>query len=263
MKRCIFTVSIGDVPAGHGYQYSLLTMAAYARKVGADFVCKTSLEHSLVEHDPPYPPHLEKLEILSLLKKYDCVLYLDADILITPWASDIFKELNDPTKFYIYNEGWHDRDGTVQDIFNRMGKVEWAKTGDYLDYYNTGVMLFYKSHAKILEAFDYKECFIDDFHEQTYLNYLIAKTKADVCHLPDKYNRMAICNFKLKERSWQRFRASFIHYAGWCFVVDKDRTELMREDYLNMYERPRLKRKRNIGELGSIFNSRLRNLFHA
>ena len=88
-------------------------MASYARKVKADLVCKTSLEHSLKEGEATYPPHLEKLEVLRLLKTYDCVLYVDSDILVTPWASNIFEEFSDPTKFYIYNEGWHDRDGTV------------------------------------------------------------------------------------------------------------------------------------------------------
>ena len=72
---------------------------AYAKKVNADFLCIKEYK-DIFKYIPANSffekAILEKLNLGDLLNDYERVLYIDADILITPKAKDIF---SNPTIF--------------------------------------------------------------------------------------------------------------------------------------------------------------------
>ncbi|WP_283241111.1 glycosyltransferase, partial [Pseudoalteromonas ruthenica] len=111
------------------YQAAILSFKHYADKVGADLIVSDELHYPINIHDPHYganPAWAEKLRIGELLKEYDRVLYLDADILISPSAQDIFKQYTDPMVIYMLNEGAIcDRQFERQLIENKLGLLNW------------------------------------------------------------------------------------------------------------------------------------------
>ena len=90
MKKAIFTLAIGDNPM---YKAAVESFKAYGKKVGADVIVSDRLHYKVDIKNPKFdasPAWCEKLYITDLLKEYDRVLYLDADIIVTPEARDIF-----------------------------------------------------------------------------------------------------------------------------------------------------------------------------
>ena len=228
-KNAIFTIAIHDCEY---FQYTILTMRYYAEKINCDLVV---LEEPFVGFRNIY---FEKMYFLELLKVYDRVLYLDADIVITPNAKDIFKRFPDKEVFYAFNENLDD------DVMDRDSFVKAVvKDGDWwpvngngkYQYFNAGVFLISKSHAKFFENFkaDSKvEGVLDWDTDQTMMNYIVAFNKIPFKSLPYSFNRM----FLGKKDEWYfRYEASFIHYAGNGYCHKKQRAIFMLSDYCHLY----------------------------
>ncbi|MBQ4847826.1 glycosyltransferase [Pseudoalteromonas sp. MMG005] len=235
MKKVIFTLAIGDNPM---YQAAILSFKHYADKVGADLIVSDELHYPINIRDPHYganPAWAEKLRIGELLKEYDRVLYLDADILISPSAQNIFKQYTDPMVVYMLNEGAIcDRQCERQLIENKLGRLNWPMQCEDVIYYNVGVVLA----SQGCKLFDYADlaglqsvCNHIRFYEQTFFNYQIFKNALKHKELATTYNRMDMFG---KEGYLE---ADFIHYAGKGYAKNSRRRDVQfLKDFATLYD---------------------------
>ena len=213
MDKVIFTLAVGDNPM---YRAALKSFRRYADVVGADFVVADALHYPITLDNPRHtasPAWTEKLYIGELLKNYQRVLYLDADIIVAPHAENIFDCYTDLETLYAFNEGRYlERQHVIDKIVKIMGPLaHWPQVNNRPVYYNVGCMLI----SNRCPLFDIatlddlqKLCNHIQYYEQTYFNYLIHRDGLRHESISEKFNRMDA----LGE---ERYRdASFIHYAG-------------------------------------------------
>ncbi len=233
MKVAAFQFLIGPP---RGQQFCMQSVNNYCSKYNIDHFLSTEC---LVKG-----PHImfEKYQLFHLLKNdYDRVLYLDADIMITPNAKNIFNEYSDLNCLYAYDESdkteWMDRD---KYIHNEKDNLEWPinKNGKKR-YFNAGVMLFSKNiFNQCLSSFllsdipNWPEIWY--FGEQTIVNYWITKNKIPFQSLDYSFNRMDLGNYDYEEN---RFQANFIHYAGPCKYGNGNKEETIHKDYIKLYNK--------------------------
>lgn len=221
MKKAIFTIAIGNDPM---YQAAIRSFKRYASKVGADLIIsdQSHYKHELGElvSSPSVVAFMEKLYIGEVLKQYDRVLYLDADIIITDTARDIFQLYSDPKLLYALDEGsLIARDDEFNCLFNLFGalpKNPAIKNGLY--YFNVGVILVSKHHplfnvAKVSELKQVMGKVL--LPEQAYLSYLINKHHLPIHFFEPGFNYIEL--FGAGDNP-KRFQADFIHYAGKGFA---------------------------------------------
>ncbi|GAB3038916.1 glycosyltransferase family protein [Bowmanella dokdonensis] len=237
MKKAIFTIAVGaDNPM---YQASIRSFERYAKRVNADLIVSDELHYPIKIDEPKYyanPAWAEKMRIGELLKTYHRVLYLDADILITPNARDVFQHYEDLDTIYMFNEGRYvNRDEPIESISSLLGMIsDWSVSGNNPTYYNLGVMLisrqsplFSLASLEELQAI----CNKTKFYEQTYINYLIQRHKLKNSNLEEKFNRMDL----LGNKGYKQ--ADFIHYANKGFSKSGRRRELQYViDYLDFFK---------------------------
>ena len=152
-----------------------------------------------------------------LLERYERVLYLDGDILVTPGAPDIFDECPRGDATYMFEESQLvERDQAIEVLTDLLGEVPgWPRIGSRRAYYNSGVMLFgrggsFFDHLQQEEFLSALE--VDLFADQTYFNVLIARHSLTIEPLAPPWNWMNLSGPRRARRS-----AYFIHYAGQGF----------------------------------------------
>ena len=231
-KRLIVTIMLGKDPSFHFVKKSFKN---YAKKVNADFLCITKASSILKPNNNNnnnklfFDALFQKINLGSLSDKYERVLYLDADILITPHAKNIFDVYKDDSKLYMYNEGlFADRTSELTLISNRLHQPIKDK-----NYFNAGVILL-PNHSSFLQAIRLHdlEYFVSNsnWFDQTYINFKYRFNKIKVSHLSEEFNRMGS-----SKNIDNRFLASFIHYAGNSYCPKKQRSIFMLNDYCNLY----------------------------
>lgn len=184
--NAIFTVSISNSKNHQMYKCSLETIKYYAKKIGADLIIQTKKRIS----NPQYVPHMERFNLKEVLKKYDRVLYLDNDILITKDAPDIFKRYPDPNSVYMYNQA------RIKSYDKPLSKIKeilhqeldfWYRTGEHLSYFNSGVILVSRANRNF---FTLGADYFNYVYEQGYLNYILMKNKVKISELDHKFNHL-------------------------------------------------------------------------
>lgn len=228
MKRAIFTLNIGNNPM---YAPTLKSIEDYAKRIGVDFYMGTEMKLSM------YNFYFEKLQCLKLFNEgYDQVLYIDADVLITPEAENIFDQYSSPSTFYAHHESADseamDRDPFVVPLSPE--ELDWPKINGKYRYFNAGIMLFgsevWQSMLDgILSPPNNKAVW--EFGDQTFLNYLSVKNKVSFESLSKKFNWMNCGN---DDPDKKRFTANFIHYAGPC-LYGGTKEEVIARDYKELY----------------------------
>jgi len=225
MKKAIFTLAIGDNPM---YKAALNSFQIYADRVGADLIVSEELHYKIDISKPKYdanPAWSEKLYIGELLKKYDRVLYLDADFIITPSARDIFEVYPDQDTVYMFNEGlYRDRTPVINEICRQLEPVEdWPQRDGKLTYFNMGMLLVSKPSPlfNLMKLSELQSlCNSIKFYEQTYTNYIIQKHKIKYVEADPYFNRMDLLGIT----DYQK--ADFIHYAGRGFSPKSRQREI-------------------------------------
>jgi len=226
-KNVIFTLGIN----GYDSLPTIKAMQKYADKCDADFFIQKT---PVVNYANFY---FEKFYFIDLLEKYERVLYLDADVLITPKAENIFEKYSDTTKFYAYNETDHtetmDRDPYVNPLLNDQPKWPLDDKGKR-QYFNAGVFLVSKDNINYFKDFRNIPNIdgILSFGDQTYMNYLVVKHNVNFESLDYSFNRMHLGN---KDNNNERYKSNFIHYAGPDVYGNGNKHETINNDYHNMY----------------------------
>ncbi len=236
MKKAIFTIMIGNDPS---YPLVYQSFEKYAKRVGADLIRVTEFsKHNTIlsqGHLQRHAAWFEKTQMGNLLKKYDRVLYLDADIIISPNAPDIFEKYTDRTCMYMLNEGLHaDRSKTIEQI---TAILPLNKLWPEKSYYNIGVMLMSRE-SNLFEHVNIEDLLKlpgkVSMYEQTYFNYLIVRNNLKAESLSPDFNRMELFG---KDNY---LKAYFIHYAGGGFCKHvKLRYRTIINDYIKLYDEPK------------------------
>lgn len=242
MKKAIFTIMIGQDPS---YPVVYQSFKKYADRVGADLVCTTTFQYGHLGQSRGFSLRrsawLEKTRIKTLLEKYDRVLYLDADILITPDAPDIFKTYSDLNTIYMLNEGLYaDREKQISQISALLPLENgWPRNEQQKPYYYNGGVILISTPSNLFNYINMDE-FLSlngkvSLYDQTYFSYLIAKHKLKAESIDIKFNRMDIFGHEqYREKSY------FIHYAGggYCNHRIKSRYRTIINDYITLYREP-------------------------
>ena len=228
-KRLIVTIMFGNDPS---FYFAKKTFKEYAKKVDADFLCYTKPSHIFTafgKDKRSYDALFQKISLGNHTFEYERVLYIDADILITPHAKNIFDLYPDNSKIYMFNEGLvSDRSDELNLISNRLNYALNDK-----NYFNAGVILLpYKTDFFSAIRIHDLEFFLKNsaWFDQTYVNfkYRINNLKAE--NLDREFNCM-----RQKDDKDKRFLASFIHYAGNGYIPKKRRPFFMLKDYCYLY----------------------------
>jgi lipopolysaccharide biosynthesis glycosyltransferase len=227
-KNVILNITIGE---HRNYVESLKTIKKYSEKCEADHFV---LENKVINQ---YSIYFEKFFFVNLLERYERVLYIDTDVLITPDAKNIFEEYSDINKFYAYHENDYDpimdRDYCINPLLNDCPNWPLGKNGK-LQYFNAGVFLVSNKQKQVFTNFLNVPNLptILNFGDQTYLNYLIAKHNVLFESINYSYNRM---NLGKKDESGERFKSNFIHYAGIDTYGSGNKLNTIKSDYLKLY----------------------------
>ena len=154
----------------------------------------------------------EKNQIYELFNKYNRILRIDYDTIITPNCPNLFKIVPKDMIGCVYENV--NRKERIKNIQKHLGDLNW-KSG----YMNAGVVIASKQHKEVFnttieEIINIHKIDNISMLEQDYLNYMIIKLGFDVYKLSYKFNH-------IKYFSQNRFESYIIHYAG-SKVFDKD-----------------------------------------
>lgn len=232
MKNLIFTTCIGSPEVS----IALPIHKMYCEKYNIDFIVQN--KRKLNFHSIGY----EKFEILDLFKYYDRILYLDADVLITPNCPNVFEVHDKYDTFYAFHESenypGNDRDS---EIYNALADddcpfINWpTEKNSKLRYFNVGLFMASKCHSDFLHKVFYYTLKLksNTFCEQTVLNYIISKYNVKYKSMDQSWNR---CDMGRPDPNLERYHANFIHYAGAGYgKYEKNKWEVLKEDIKNLY----------------------------
>lgn len=179
----------------------------YAKNAGADFMV---LDHEPVSDSGDGRPHYRIMKHYELHEKYDRILHLDTDMVLSPKCPNLFEIVPPDHIGSIFEDKGSRRQarlGCIRNAQRQFGFIDW-----FSGYINTGVFISSKSHREIYQKIDntYWTGFgSDDVH----LGYLIRKNNFKLMELPFQFNHMTMFS-----ESWNgspdRFQSHIIHYAG-------------------------------------------------
>jgi ADP-heptose:LPS heptosyltransferase len=157
-----------------------------------------------------YPsPHWIKFGVYQLLRQYDRIAFIDADIIIRPDTPSLF-DIVPEDQFGIFNEGEYTPRAMCIHEVRKVFDVD-IKNWNGTDYYNTGVMVFSKQHRYLFKITEEIKPLRNAFGEQTYINMKLMANNVKIFPLPFKYNRMSIMD---RITGMTRLDSYIIHYAG-------------------------------------------------
>lgn len=177
---------------------------------------------------------LEKNQIYDLFEKYDRILRLDYDMIITPNCPNLFEIVPEGMIGGVFEDvgiAKLDRINQMRIIQSYLFDVGW-KSG----YINAGVVVASKQHKDVFNISIDEICMMQAMldivmPEQDYLNYMIKKLGFGVHELSYKFNH-------IKYFDGNRFDSYIIHYAG-SYVYDVD-LRVKRENEVNRGRRREL-----------------------
>ncbi|MEY4370419.1 MAG: hypothetical protein RIQ48_128 [Pseudomonadota bacterium] len=193
----IITLCIGD----NFKKVSELTvpfMKEYAKKYNIDFIIlNEELNFKIKQYN--------KFAIYKFLKKYKRICYIDIDILINlNIAPNIFEYVPEE-KVGILEEGQYFPERLLQNILIKENNNVVKK------YFNTGVIVFSHLHKNLLLLKDY---LVDNYAEQTYINYNISEFEIPTFDIGWKWNNC------IDHSTNKKIESFFIHYA--CLKDSRD-----------------------------------------
>jgi lipopolysaccharide biosynthesis glycosyltransferase len=212
MRKAIYTLNIPN-RKNEIFDVCVNSVREYAKRIGVDFIERNSIQDHRMSNKNDYENIImEKFYIYTLLRYYDRILYLDADILIKKDAPDIFKDYSDENYAYLYNEvKFNDVQYDKQiEVVKNLYDIKWPKKEHY-DFYNAGVMLVSKNQRKLFEYLKDDYFKFNDLPmivDEPYLHYNIYKYNIPIKELDKRYNTMIY----FEDDGW------FLHFAN---VLDR------------------------------------------
>jgi hypothetical protein len=205
MKCAVVTIAIGNF-YGKLAKVTHPTIKAYAKKIGADFICWNDKGRWEL-------PHYRKLDIKEL-KQYDRVLYVDTDIIVRSDSPNLFDIVPEDSIGMLNEAAFIDR---KPHFFDFCRSVNYPLKDWNGKYYNTGVMVLSKQHLDSL--FENPPQEVNHFFEQSYLNLMTIYKNIKMYDLSFKFNRMTCMEGVVGE---SRLASYFVHYANVANSMGED-----------------------------------------
>ncbi len=235
MKRVVVTSVIGAAHAKLA-EVTLPTIRAYADRMGADVKV---LDAVLPEH-AGQTGHWAKFAIHGLLDAYDEALWLDADIVASPRAPDIFEAAGGALAAYPEGDVV-ERAGQFKEYY-RLLRGHALAFGKQIRYFNSGVVVIPREARDIYKVPDLPEIELTTrlkqeqpwrfFYDQNLLNARIAETDHRILALSNRWNFMHVPSIAAGD-PWEKRTevAHLIHYAGLLGCMETDQVlDLARAD---------------------------------
>jgi len=152
----------------------------------------------------------EKNQIYKLFDKYDRILRIDYDVIITPNCPNIFEIVPGDKIGGVFEDVGRSKLSRKRRIINiqkHLGNLNWNS-----GYINAGIVVASKQHKEIFNTTIEEINKVQEIKdiitpEQDYLNYMIRKLGFEVYSLSYKFNHITYF-------SPNRFDSYIIHYAG-------------------------------------------------
>jgi hypothetical protein len=225
--RVVVTASVGANFSEMG-RITQPLMQRYAGRCGADFFV---IAEPLLAQRVGLPPRYEKFQLYDLLERYERVLFLDNDILVSPDAPNVFDLVPDGVFAASSEETFSRVRLDIELTQQALGAIDWRSP-----YFNTGVMVASAGHRPLFdpvreELLQWNTFSMADarYHpageDQAYLNYLINAHAVPFQDLGYRFNHT-----RVRTDTHRRFHSHFIHYAGPSGFRYGARLDQMRKD---------------------------------
>lgn len=208
--KALVTLTMGDFYQKMAVHTHPL-LRAYAEKIGVDFIV---INTPAISEKYKVPKKYEKFQIFELLARYEAVLFVDTDIVVTREAPNVFELVPPDTFCAVSEEGFS---GSLQEkevTQKYLGEVNWRNT-----YFNSGLMVIPKSHRELFNlddkqiaywaTGDFRKNYPSLLNDQPFLNYYLNKLSLPFFELDYRYNHTNV-----HKNSSKRFSSYFIHYSG-------------------------------------------------
>ncbi len=207
--RALVTLGIG---CEDWLRLSEPTFKAYAARHGYELIVlrEPVIRHRLQRRKARVNLHLEKFQIGPLLEGYARIVYVDADVLLTPHCPDLC-ELVPPHCLGVVEDPagslmWK-RHAEMDAMQRRFGRIpEWDRR-----YFNAGVLVLSRLHRSLM-SFDPARLLPGRWPDQTALNYHSVQWRLERQFLDPR------ANFLPGHEGWRdeakRRQAWAVHYAG-------------------------------------------------
>lgn len=201
-KRLVVSMAIGGASRSYG-EFTFPITQKYAQKCGADFY---------VKHVPQgqwdYVGYT-KFEYAQLLKSYDRILHIDADMIIRSTTPNLFDIVPSHMFAGVDEHQYGNRQMERPYIDRYQEVINYSGNPQYIPefYINVGMYLFGQEHKWL-----FKEELRNNAHyqEQTQMNYYLNTIKDEVYLLPWNYNYMSLMDWA----GLPKDEAHIVHYAG-------------------------------------------------
>jgi len=201
MKNAIVTLCIGAEAEEMG-RVAHPRMRNYAQRIAADFIVISQKGH-------PDGPHFNKFRVADLFGRFERLLFLDADILVSNRCADLFNLVPNGQLGVYFESEMYDRQYQIAQVQKALGQIVWQG-----GYFNSGVMVLSPNHREMLGLPFGK--YIDDwFAEQTVLNYNAQRLDLPFFRL-NKWHNYFACDLRDGKMKLAKYRlgAYLLHYAG-------------------------------------------------
>ncbi|MFA5526190.1 MAG: hypothetical protein WC992_05135 [Acholeplasmataceae bacterium] len=196
------------------------TTALYAARIGAAHVVLDVPRVCMTGPGQYKYGRFEKYQLFDVLGEYDRVLMLDADVLITSYAPNVFDLVPENAVGLVREDvSLHKAPALLGEALAEkayaeqgLGKLAHWREG----YANSGVIVASKQHRDVFRVDDWLRRKIKlgvpgQHKEQQTTNWLVARANVSVCWLPGLWNY-------LRQYEWEyglpRPEAYIVHYAG-------------------------------------------------
>jgi lipopolysaccharide biosynthesis glycosyltransferase len=225
-------------------QYAQPTLEDYCQKYGLALEIITTAQYKLGIKQGYNYGTFEKFQVNKFTDKYDRILRLDSDVIITPKCPNVFDIVDEDSVGVVFeDEGRRQplRRAELRKIQDQLGELNWHKY-----YFNSGVVVSSKRHKAMYE-FDEKDLEIvrtknlGSFKEQSYLNWKTRKLGFLMHNLGYRFNHLSM----FTELGHDRKKSCIIHYAGAQDVKEKN----MKNDFSYFYSKNTTIRGEEVSEI--------------
>ena len=234
--NALVTMTIGESPI---WAYTLPPMYAACLRHGWAFEQIAMRKSHLARYsDPAMNLMFEKFQTMDYLDRYDRVLMLDADALMSPHCPDVFEAVPEEAIGGVFEDVGSRAKSRSMEIAKIKELAIDPRLGDWrTGYMNSGVMVLSRCHREAL-TLDFNDVMVRDvslrrvFPDQNVMNYLCRRSGWPIVDLGYKWNHMTMFSEDWNgSPDWHD--SHILHYAG---MKEEERLACAPGDYADWWE---------------------------
>lgn len=214
-NHALIVTNVGPVD---GATWSRPLMQRYCARYALDYVEIREEKYVFQGADSAYTyRNFEKFQAFDALGRYERILRLDTDVLISPAAPNVFEQVPDECLGVVYEDRGTKADkryADMDDVAIAYGGAAWQRRR----YFNSGVMVVSRAHRDVFRLTDKdRELIVHGClgrpKEQNLCNWKAREGDCALHELDFRFNHM-----RMFSERWNgaphRLASYFIHYAG-------------------------------------------------